>query len=423
MARDCLLIRNAGPLSGEVTLEGAKNAVLVSMASLILADGVSRLTKVPASQDVYQMIKALEELGVEASFNESTHECVVDATRVQGVMVSPEIMKSMRASILLMGPLLTRCGAARISLPGGCSIGTRPVDLHLRAFVKMGAILSCEGDFLEVRVANKLQGCRIVLDYPSVGATENILMAALGARGVTEIVNAALEPEVLDFIALLKSMGAQIEFAFPATIVVQGEAPLHATTYEIMRDRLEAGTLLMAAAATGGSISIPDAPVSALELVLSKLEDMGHTISVGSEGCGVALVATQEMKPISFKTMPYPGFPTDLQAPMTVLMSLAKGTSVVHETVFENRLMHVPELQKMGANIFVNGDRATIQGVQRLYGAQVVATDIRAAAALIIAGLVAQGDTLMTGTHHLLRGYEGLDKKLRSLGACIDFVN
>jgi len=423
MARDCLLIRSAGPLSGEVTLEGAKNAVLVSIASLILADGLSRLTKVPASQDVYQMIKALGELGITASFDERTHELVVDATTVSGVTVSPEIMKSMRASILLMGPLLARCGSARIALPGGCSIGTRPVDLHLRAFVKMGAVLAQDGDFLEARVNGQLKGCRIVLDYPSVGATENIIMAALGARGVTEIVNAALEPEVLDFIELLKSMGAQIDFAFPATIVVQGDAPLHATTYCIMRDRLEAGTLLMAAAATGGSISIPDAPVSALELVLVKLEDMGHVITVGSQGKGVTLVATREMKPISFKTMPYPGFPTDLQAPMTVLMALAQGTSSVHETVFENRLMHVPELQKMGANIVVSGDRAIITGVKELSGASVVATDIRAAAALIIAGLVARGETAMTGTHHLFRGYEDLDKKLRSLGACIDFVN
>ncbi|KKS67966.1 MAG: UDP-N-acetylglucosamine enolpyruvyl transferase [candidate division TM6 bacterium GW2011_GWE2_42_60] len=423
MSRDCLLIRNAGPLSGEVTLEGAKNAVLVSIASLILADGLSRLTKVPASHDVYQMVKALGELGIAASFDERTHELVVDATTVSGVTVSPEIMKSMRASILLMGPLLARCGSARIALPGGCSIGTRPVDLHLRAFVKMGAVLIQDGDFLEARVNGQLKGCRIVLDYPSVGATENIIMAALGAHGITEIVNAALEPEVLDFIELLKSMGAQIDFTFPATIVVQGDARLRATTYCIMRDRLEAGTLLMAAAATGGSISIPDAPVSALELVLVKLEDMGHLITVGSQGRGVTLVATREMKPISFKTMPYPGFPTDLQAPMTVLMALARGTSSVHETVFENRLMHVPELQKMGANIVVSGDRATITGVKELCGAPVVATDIRSAAALIIAGLVAQGETSMTGTHHLFRGYEGLDEKLRSLGACIDFVN
>ncbi len=426
MTHEYIRLQNAGPLSGEVTLEGAKNAVLVTMASLLLTAGKSRLTRVPASQDVYQMMALLTELGADVVFDESVHELIVDTTHLKGWQVSLDLMKRMRASILVMGPLLARFGKARIASPGGCLIGTRPIDLHLKAFARMGASIITSGDFIDAEVQG-LKSCRFVLDYPSVGATENILMAASGTNGVTEIVNAALEPEVLDLIAVLRKMGAHIDFAFPATIVVQGSATLKAVEHEVMRDRLEAGTLLIAAAATGGFISLPDAPVNSLELVLEKLSEMGHFIEIGMHGIGVKLTScrrmpSKPMNPVSFKTMPYPGFPTDLQALMVTLLCLSSGKSVVHETVFENRLLHVPELQKMGAQINLSGDRATITGVERLYGASVIATDIRAAAALVIAGLVAEGETRITGIHHLLRGYEGLDQKLRSLGACIDIV-
>ncbi|KKT24158.1 MAG: UDP-N-acetylglucosamine enolpyruvyl transferase [candidate division TM6 bacterium GW2011_GWF2_43_87] len=421
MAHEYIRVQNAGPLSGELTLEGAKNAVLVTMASLVLTRGKSRLTRVPASHDVYQMKTLLEELGAEVLFDEQKHELIVDTTFLNGWSVSPDLMKRMRASILVMGPLLARFGKAKIALPGGCLIGTRPVDLHLKAFARMGATITTSGDFLQADV-EKIRPCRFVMDYPSVGATENILMAAAGISGVTEIVNAALEPEVLDLITVLRNMGAHIDFAFPATIVVQGSLDLKPVEHEIMCDRLEAGTLLIAVAATGGTLSLPDAPVDSLELVLEKLSEMGLSIEVGPQGRGVKLTSHRPMNPVSFKTMPYPGFPTDLQAPMTALLSLASGKGVIHETVFENRLLHVPELQKMGAQISLSGDRATITGVERLYGASVIATDIRAAAALVIAGLAAEGETRITGIHHLLRGYEGLDQKLRTLGACIEIV-
>jgi UDP-N-acetylglucosamine 1-carboxyvinyltransferase len=412
-----MIIHPAASLSGTVSLAGAKNAVLVSMASCLLVDGVSVLTNVPASLDVYQMIVLLESLGAKISFEEIAHRLTIDTTTVNQVTVSPEIMRKMRASVLVMGPLLARYQRAHIALPGGCLIGLRPIDYHLRGFAKMGAIIETQDQFLNATGA--LKATNFVLEYPSVGATENVMMAATLTSGTTKIINAALEPEVLDLIAFLRAMGAMIEITPPATISITGVSVLRPVEYAILPDRLEAGTLLATVAATGGSITIPDAPAYYMEVFLEKLVEMGHSIICGDKQVGITMVASKNPRAVSFKTMPYPGFPTDLQAPMMVLQTVACGESIISETVFENRLLHVRELQRMGAQITINGTTATIKGVDQLYGAQVIASDIRSSAALVIAGLIAQGQTVMAGIHHFRRGYDQLETKLQQLGAVI----
>lgn len=413
-----LQIEQSLNLKGEVSLVGAKNAVLVIMASMLLTNGKSRLTNVPASSDVYQMIKLLEQLGAVVHFDLESHVLEIDTTPVNKWCVSSEIMKKMRASILVMGPLLARFGHADIAQPGGCVIGTRPIDYHLKNFVKMGVIIEQNGEFLNARV-DAIQPKKLVLEYPSVGATENLMMAATLTRGTTQIINAALEPEVLDLIVVLKKMGAKISILPPATIEIEGVEDLHPIEHAIIPDRLEAGALLLAAAITGGEIFIPDAPAHTLDVFLYKLEEMGHFIEVGENGMGVRLRATQHPRAVSFKTGPFPGFPTDLQAPMMAAQCLAEGTSVIEETVFENRFLHVRELQKMGAQIAVEYNKATIKSVDSLYGAPVIATDIRGSCSLVLAALVAKGTTTMTAIHHWKRGYESLDKKLALLGAKI----
>ena len=416
-----LVIEGSPVLRGQAELEGAKNAVLVIIASLILTSGKSRLTNVPASSDVYTMIALLQELGAQVIFHVEQKILDVDTTTLDGWQVSPEIIKQIRASILVMGPLLARHGKVQVALPGGDAIGTRPIDLHLKAFARMGATIDRSGDYIAA-YAQFLRPIRCVLDYPSVGATENILMAAVLTPGVTEIVNAALEPEVLDLIAALGKMGAQITLEVPATIRIEGVAQLMPIEHEIMYDRLEAGTLLLAVAVTGGELFLPQAPAAHMELFLEKMRDMGHQITVGADGRGVTLKATSQPKAISFKTMPYPGYPTDLQAPMIAALCSAAGTSVIHETVYESRMLHVQELQKMGAQIELRAETARIKGVGTMQGTQVIGHDIRAAAALIVAGLAAQGVTTISGVHHIRRGYHGLDKKLQALGAKIQFV-
>jgi UDP-N-acetylglucosamine 1-carboxyvinyltransferase len=402
-------------LNGEIELFGAKNAVLVTMASLLLTNGVSILSNVPASSDILHMISLLEELGAQISFNMVNHTLVVDTTSVNKWCVSPSIMKKMRASILVMGPLLARFTQADIALPGGCIIGPRPINYHLKAFAQMGVEIEFKDDFLKVHV-DTIKPARIVLEYPSVGATENIMMLAVTAPGTTHIINAAIEPEVMDLVSALKKMGAHIEVQAPATIVIEGVRTLHPIEHEIMPDRLEAGALLLAAAVTKGEIYLPQAQVSALDVFLLKLEQMGHTITTGSNGIGIRLKATDEPRAVSFKTGPFPSFPTDLQAPMMVAQCVAQGTSVIEETVFENRLLHVRELEKMGAQIKVEYTKATINGVDELFGTQVIASDIRASCALVLAGMIAHGSTILTGIQHWRRGYEGLEDKLIRLG-------
>ncbi len=411
-----IAIESSGPLQGSVNLYGAKNAVLVIIASLLLTKGKSRLFNVPASDDVLQMITLLQSLGAEIFFYQQEHILEVDTSGINKWQVSAEIMKKMRASILVMGPLLARFGKADIAIPGGCLIGSRPIDYHLKNFKKMGAHIEECGEYLTAR-AQLLQSRRIVLEYPSVGATENIMMAATLTPGTTAIINAALEPEVLDLISILLKMGANICAQAPATIIIEGVTTLSPVEHTIVSDRLEAGALLLAAAITGGSIHVAHAVATDMDVFLLKLEEMGHEIIIGSHGKGISLKATANPQAVSFKTAPYPGFPTDLQAPMMAALCLAEGASVVEETVFENRLLHVRELQKMGAQIKVENNKALITGVDKLYGMSVIATDIRASCALVLAGLAAQGSTVMTGIHHWTRGYDGLEYKLMDLGA------
>ncbi len=422
MSTESIAIKTSGPLQGTVHLVGAKNAVLVIMASLILTKGKNKLTNVPFSEDVFHMIRLLESLGAVIEQDKEQRTLFIDTTKILSAQIGADIMKKMRASILVMGPLLARFGTADIAMPGGCVLGTRPINFHLNAFSKMGATYNQHDDSLTAE-AKELRAVDHVLEYPSVGATENIMMASVLMQGKTRIVNAAIEPEVLDLIQALNKMGAQITVEPPASIVIKGVSLLKPIEHHILHDRLEAGTLLLAAAITGGEINLPDAPVHSMEVFLAKLEEMGHEITCGEDGQGVHLKATKNPQAISFKTMPYPGFPTDLQAPMMAALCLASGKSVIHETVFENRLLHVRELQKMGAQRAIDGQPATIVGVDELYGASVIATDIRAGAALVIAGLVAQGDTSMTGVHHLKRGYDDLIPKLASLGGNIKLVD
>jgi len=412
-----LKIEQSHHLSGTIELAGAKNAVLVTIASLILTAGKSILHNVPASADVFEMIELLRHLGAVIFFDTENKQLSVDTALMQSRTIDGPTMRKTRTSILVMGPLLARFGKAYMGgLPGGDAIGKRPIDYHLKNFAKMGVAIHHQDDLLCAEV-DTLKSARIVLEYPSVGATENIIMAATRAQGATKVINAALEPEVVNLIAALRKMGAKIIIEAPATITVEGVPSLNPIDHAIMCDRLEAGSLLIAAAATGGEIFIPDADASVLDVFLLKLEEMGHIIIIGENGKGIHLKAIPTARAVSFKTGPYPGFPTDLQAPMMALQCIAQGTSVIEETVFENRFHHAHELIKMGASIKIEHNKAIVTGVDYLYGAQVVAADIRASTALVVAGLVAHGVTTVSGLSHWKRGYENLEKKLQRLGA------
>lgn len=431
MSSNYLLVEQSNGLKGQVELSGAKNAVLVIMASLILAEGKSRLTNVPNSADVHQMIEALKTLGADISYNPEHATMEVDTTHIRYFSVGPEIMNKMRASILVMGPLLARFGKAHVAVPGGCQIGARPIDYHVRAFARMGVHFDEVGHYLNASLDRNnvlFQNRRIILEYPSVGATENSLMLATLLPGTTTIVNAALEPEVLDLIDVLTKMGAMIDFELPQCIRIVGVSSLKAIDHDVMPDRLEAGSLMLATAVAGGELYLPDARPFHMEVFLEKLREMGHEVYTeyrqtdGTILPGIYFKAHPEPKAVSFKTSQYPGFPTDLQAPMMVAQTLALGESVIEETVFENRMMHVKELVKMGANITLDGTRARVRGVDQLYGCQVIATDIRASCGLVVAGLAAVGQTHISGIHHWKRGYDKLDLKLRRLGAQVTLV-
>ncbi|MCK4517166.1 UDP-N-acetylglucosamine 1-carboxyvinyltransferase [Candidatus Babeliales bacterium] len=416
MSNAHLLIKKSQPLNGQISLAGAKNAVLAIMASLLLTSGKSVLRNVPNSADVIQMIKLLTNLGAHVLFDPEEKHLEVDTSRVNNFQVSSETMNKMRASILVMGPLLARFGKAEVATPGGCLIGSRPIDYHLTGLKKLGVTIN-ENNFLHATLKNQHKtDRRVAFEYPSVGATENIMMCATLLQGTTTIINAALEPEVLDLATVLRKMGANIEFEPGMFITITGVNRLNPIDHKIIPDRLEAGSLLLATAITGGTITLTNARPNHMDIFLQKLEEMGHTIKREN---GITLEATTNPQAISFKTGPYPGFPTDLQAPMMAALSLANGTSHVEETVFENRLMHAQELTKMGAQISLDGPRATVRGVEELYGCEVIATDIRASCALAIAGLAAQEETKMTGIYHWKRGYDNLEKKLAALGARI----
>lgn len=422
MSTGSIIVTQSAPLIGEISLSGAKNAVLAIMASLLLTRGTSILRNVPAIEDVKQMILVLESLGAIVIFDTERNILEVDTTNLENHPLAQESVKKFRASLLVFGPLLAQFKSVKIAMPGGDAIGARPIDYHIKNFVKMGAQAYQDAEFLH-GFATTLQAQRFVLDYPSVGATENLMMALVLVQGESWIVNAALEPEVLDVIEVLKKMGAQIDVVSPAMIRIRGVDSLKPVDHEIIYDRLEAASLLIAAAITKGDIFIPEADVFAMELFLMKLEEMGHIITLGKHGKGVRLQATQNPKAVSFKTGPFPGFPTDLQALMMAAQVTAEGSCDIVETVFENRFLHVPEMNKMGAKITASGHFAQLQGCKELLGAQVQATDIRAACALALLGLAAQGQTkVLHGVHHWKRGYETLDEKLRSLGAQIAFV-
>lgn len=413
-----LIVNQSSSLSGSVRAHGAKNAVLPILASLILTHGKSVLTNVPFSSDTMCMINLLRLLGAQIKIVRDEHMLFVDTTLLDGFRVPLEIMQQMRASILVLGPLLYRSSKAHVAMPGGCVIGKRSIDFHLSGLTTLGASIEQQDNGIHVKV-NHLIGETIVFDYPSVGATENLLMAAVGARGTTTIVNAALEPEVMDLIVVLRKMGADIIIEPPATIVIHGVARLKPIEHTIIPDRLEVGTLLCAVAATKGNVLVSGVRADTMTIFLHKLQQMGHDVLVGDNNSVVEFRSAKNTQSVSFKTGPYPAFPTDLQAPMMALQTIAHGTSHIQETVFENRLVHVRELQKMGAQISVMGNCATVIGVEQLYGTQVIASDIRASASLAIAGLIAHGQTQVTGIRHWRRGYESLENMLVQLGARI----
>lgn len=413
-----LAVERSPALEGEATLLGAKNATLVIMTSLILTKGVSVLRNVPASEDVINMIQLLKDLGASVQFDSITNVLEVDTRSLQDYCVAPDMMKKMRASVLVMGPLLARFGKAKIGFPGGDVIGARPLDYHLTNFEKMGVVVQ-ERDHIMDAHTQQVKARNLLLEYPSVGATENLLMFATLTPGTTRIINAALEPEVFDLVVVLKKMGARVQVDAPATITIIGVKDLKPVNHTIMFDRMEAGALLAAGAITGGYVHLPQGPAHAMGMLLMKFQEMGHTILIHPSGIGIKIKATKNPQAVRIKTAPYPGFATDMQAYMVAILTLAQGTSCVQETVFENRLMHAKELSRMGAQIDVDHDTALIRGVERLYGEHVIASDIRASCALVLAGLVAEGQTTISGVHHWKRGYQGLEDKLCALGARI----
>ena len=413
-----LVIHGGHPLRGRVKIGGAKNAVLPIIAAALLGSrGVSVLDDVPALEDVYTISSVLRSLGVKADYAAKEHRLTIDASQIATVSAPYELVRKMRASFLIMGPLLAREGCAEISLTGGCAIGTRPIDLHLKGFEALGAQIDITQGAIHASAPHGLKGARIYFDFPSVGATENVMMAASCAEGQTILENPALEPEIVDLANYLNVMGAHIRGAGTNRIKIDGVPGLLAADYTIIPDRIEAGTYMVAAAMTGGDVFIENAISEHLKPVVAKLQEAGAEIE--EDIAGIRVRADGRMKAIDLKTMPYPGFPTDMQAQFMALLAVAEGTSVVTETVFENRFMHVEELQRMGAQIRVDGRTATVEGGRTLTGAAVRATDLRAGAAMVLAGLVADGETRVGYIHHIDRGYDDLVAKLVALGADI----
>ena len=413
-----LVIHGGNPLRGRVKIGGAKNAVLPIIAAALLGSrGVSVLDDVPALEDVYTISSVLRSLGVKADYAAKEHRLTIDASRIETVSAPYELVRKMRASFLIMGPLLAREGHAEISLPGGCAIGTRPIDLHLKGFEALGAEIDITQGAIHASAPHGLKGARIYFDFPSVGATENVMMAASCAEGQTILENPALEPEIVDLANYLNVMGAHVRGAGTNQIKIDGVPGLKAAGYTIIPDRIEAGTYMVAAAMTGGDVFIENAISEHLKPVVAKLTEAGAQIE--EDIAGIRVRADGSMKAIDLKTLPYPGFPTDMQAQFMAMLAVAEGTSVVTETVFENRFMHVDELVRMGAQIRVDGRMATVEGGRVLKGAAVRATDLRAGAAMVLAGLVAEGETRVGYIHHIDRGYDDLVAKLVALGADI----
>ncbi len=403
-------------MQGEVRISGAKNAVLPILVASLLGDSPSRVSNVPHLQDVTTTMELLGRMGADLSID-SRMQVEIDPRNMRQFEAPYDLVKTMRASILVLGPLVARYGRARVSLPGGCAIGSRPVDLHLHGLRALGAQVEVVNGNIEAR-ADRLQGGRIIMDTVTVTGTENILMAATLARGTTIIENAAQEPEVVDLAEFLISMGAKIEGAGSSTITVEGVESLQGTEYAVLPDRIETGTYLVGAAMTGGRVRCTRARPSHLDAVLDKLAETGADISVGDDWVELDMQGRRPQS-VDITTAPYPGFPTDMQAQFTALNTIAQGTGIITETIFENRFMHVQELQRLGADIRVKGNTAIISGVPRLNGAPIMATDLRASASLVLAGLVADGITTVDRVYHIDRGYEIIEEKLSALGARI----
>jgi UDP-N-acetylglucosamine 1-carboxyvinyltransferase len=414
---DRLVIRGGNRLEGSVQVRGAKNATLPQIAASLLSGEPLELTNVPDVTDVASMLALMRVFGVEAAMRPGRH-LVLDPSGAQNAEAPYDIVRKMRASILVLAPLLARFGKARVSLPGGCAIGARPVDLHLKALSALGAQVELEGGYINAAVnGERLQGGHITLSTPSVGATETALMGAVLARGESEILNASRDPEICDLALCLIVMGARIEGAGTHRIVVQGVDALRRAKHEIVTDRIEAGTYAVAAAITGGHLEILGAHLEHLGAVGAALEHAG--VQIWPTDRGLMISRSGPLQATDIVTEPYPGFPTDLQAQFMALMAIAPGASVIRETVFESRFMHVPELSRLGANVSLQGSTALVRGVEGLHGAQVMATDLRASVSLVLAGLVAEGETTINRIYHLDRGYEALDRKLVQCGADI----
>jgi UDP-N-acetylglucosamine 1-carboxyvinyltransferase len=415
-----IIVRGGQRLNGTVKVEGAKNAVLPVLAATLLAsEGKSIIKNVPTLSDVYTINEVLRYLNADVEFK--NNQVVVDASKELKVEAPFEYVRKMRASVLVMGSLLARNGRARVALPGGCAIGSRPIDQHLKGFEAMGAKVKVGNGFIEAEATNgRLHGAKIYLDFPSVGATENIMMAACLAKGTTIIENVAKEPEIVDLANFLNSMGANVRGAGTATIRIEGVVRMYGVEHDIIPDRIEAGTFMVAAAITQGNVLVKGAVPEHLSSLVAKMEEMG--VMIIEEEDGLRVVGPEKLKAVDIKTMPHPGFPTDMQSQMMALLLRAQGTSMITETVFENRFMHVEEFRRMNADIKIEGRSVILSGPSDLQGAEVSATDLRAAAALILTGLVADGVTRVTELKHLDRGYVDFHKKLAGIGADIERV-
>ena len=413
-----LIIRGGKRLYGTIKISGAKNAVLPIIAATLLGSTPSTLEEIPNLEDVQTISEVLTQLGVPVQYSPGILQ--VDSRDIKTCEAPYELVRKMRASFLVMGPLLARVGQARISLPGGCAIGTRPIDLHLKGFEALGAEIIQGHGYIEARAPRGLNGARIYLDFPSVGATENIMMAATMAAGQTVIENPAEEPEIVDLATYLNAMGARMRGAGTNVIKIDGVSELRGACHAVIPDRIEAGTYMVAAAMTGGDIRLENVISEHLKPVIAKLKEAG--VEIDEDLMGVRVRRNEQFRAVDIKTMPYPGFPTDMQAQFMAMLTIANGTSVVTETVFENRFMHVDELKRMGANIKIDGRVAVVEGVGNLTGCPVKATDLRAGAALVLAGLTASGATEVGYLHHIDRGYENLVEKFQALGADLERV-
>jgi len=413
-----IIIHGGNKLHGTVNISGAKNAALPLLCATLLCGGEHRLSNIPHLRDINTVIQLLETMG--AKITRSENSATLQADKVVSVEAPYDLVKTMRASVLVLGPLLSRFGKARVSLPGGCAIGARPIDLHLKGLAAMGAEITLDHGYVEA-TCKQLHGATIYFDTPTVGGTENLMMAATLAQGTTILENAACEPEIVDLATALSNMGACISGAGTDTITIDGVDHLVPMNHRVMSDRIEAGTFMVAAAITKGDVTVANADPEYLDAVISKLSESGATVE--HTPAGIRVIGSAQIKPLQIKTSPHPGFPTDMQAQFMALLTLAQGTSIISENVFENRFMHVCELQRLGSNIRIDGKQAIVEGVDMLCGAPVMATDLRASASLILAGLAADNTTEVARIYHLDRGYERLEEKLLALGADIQRVS